>query len=230
MPQQDSIRCGPSTPRPRYPIRARARSAPPSPGGASHLRGDASISHETYGFWRTDTTCRHTNRDLRERGVVLTTEAPYVPDDSGDAVACRRDRLRFALTQIHAADSGTTLSATSLAELAITLEDIKIRDCLYALSTGPRRGACMAAWTQLVRALPAPGRTQAAMMLAVTAYTDDDAALATAAIAIAVTDEPGQQTALGLAAAFACSVTPNLIRASMRGGYTIAAELGIDLD
>ncbi|WP_327097145.1 DUF4192 domain-containing protein [Nocardia vinacea] len=169
-------------------------------------------------------------RCLRERGVVLTSEAPYVPDDSAAAVACRRDRLRFALTQIHAAGSGATLSAASLAELAIALEDIEIRDCLYALSTGPRGGACMAAWTQLVRALPAPGRTQAAMMLAVTAYTDDDAALATAAIQVALTDEPGQQTALTLTAAFACSVNPDLIRASMRGGYTIAAELGIDLD
>ncbi|MFE9324044.1 DUF4192 family protein [Nocardia sp. NPDC052278] len=167
---------------------------------------------------------------LRERGVVLTTKATYLPDHSEAAVAARRDRLRYALTQIHAADSGTTLSAAALAEMAITLEDIEIRDCLYALSTGPCRGACLAAWTQLVRALPAPGRTQAAMMLGVTAYTCDDAALATAAIAIALSDEPGQQTALALAAAFACSVTPDLIRASMRGGYTVAAELGIDLD
>jgi hypothetical protein len=45
-----------------------------------------------------------------------------------------------------------------------------------------------------------------------------------------MTDRISQQTAAGLAAAFTCSLTPDLIRTSMRGGCAIAAELGIDLD
>ncbi|MFI9504199.1 hypothetical protein [Nocardia sp. NPDC052566] len=45
-----------------------------------------------------------------------------------------------------------------------------------------------------------------------------------------MTDDPNEPTALALAEAFACSLSPELIRAGLRGGYAIAADLGLDLN
>ncbi|MFI6041914.1 DUF4192 domain-containing protein [Nocardia sp. NPDC051321] len=147
-----------------------------------------------------------------------------------DSMARRREQLRFVLTRIYAADSGAYLSAEDLAQVAIILGEETIRTCLYALATGPRGGSCLPMWSQLVRALPAPERTQAAMLFAVTAYTDGDTALSTTAIDIALADEPTNSAAVTLSTALACSVPPEKIRALFRRGYATAAELGIDLD
>ncbi|WP_433664740.1 DUF4192 domain-containing protein [Nocardia sp. CA-128927] len=161
---------------------------------------------------------------------ISDTEPPDAAEDGDDCTARRREQLRFVLTQIHAADSGTDLAAQDLARFAITLSDETIRTCLYALATGPRGAAAMPMWTQLVRALPAPQRTQATMLLAITAYTDGDTALASTAIDIALADEPTNSAAVTLSTALACSVPPEYIRALFRRGYATATELGIDLD
>ncbi|MFI9504198.1 DUF4192 family protein [Nocardia sp. NPDC052566] len=99
--------------------------------------------------------------------------------DDADTKAARRERLRFVLTQIHAADTGAELPAPILAQVVVVLRDNSIRYCFYTLSTGPRARICQRFWTRLVTAIPAPQRAQTAMLLAVTAYTGGDTALAT---------------------------------------------------
>ncbi|MFE9575364.1 DUF4192 domain-containing protein [Nocardia sp. NPDC006044] len=159
-----------------------------------------------------------------------STEIPAADSEEGDSIARHREQLRFVLTRIHVSDTGPALAARDLARVAIILGEERIRTCLYALATGPRGAACLPMWTQLVRALPAPERTQAAMLLAVTAYTHGDTALATTAIDIALTDEPTNSAAVTLSTALTCSVPPENIRALFRRGYDTATELGIHLD
>ncbi|MFC9434745.1 DUF4192 domain-containing protein [Nocardia sp. NPDC057030] len=165
--------------------------------------------------------------DIRADG----TEIPAADSEQrSDSIARHREQLRFVLTRIHVAGTDSALAAQDLARVAIILGEERIRACLYALATGPRGAACLPMWTQLVRALPAPERTQAAMLLAVTAYTHGDTALATTAIAIARTDEPTNSAAVTLSTALTCSVPPENIRALFQRGYDTATELGIDLD
>jgi hypothetical protein len=83
-------------------------------------------------------------------------------------------------------------------------------------TTGPRGPASQKLWALLVRALPCPRRVQAALLLAVSAYTNGQVSLATAALRIALTDDPLEPTAQLLADGFACLVPAELIRVGQR--------------
>jgi hypothetical protein len=141
-----------------------------------------------------------------------------------------RERLRLALVQVEAVRDEGALSAAEVAELADALSDGLVRDSLYAFAVGPKGPRGHRLWALLVRALPSPHRTAAAMLCAVTAYVDGDRDRARAAIGIAVADDPDNPTVQAMAAGIHRTVPVALFRAALGAGRAGAAQLGIDID
>ncbi|WP_029892707.1 DUF4192 domain-containing protein [Nocardia brasiliensis] len=200
-----------------HPGTAAAHPDPPTAPPSVLLHPDPDFTHQVEGH-------------LTALGTDQGETSTAADETAVGSAAVRREQLRFVLTRLRAADSGTDLTAADLARVAVILDDEELRSCLLAVSSGPRAGACSSLWTQLVRALPAPRRAHAATLLAVTAYARGDTAGAASAIEIALADAPDDSFAATLATAFACPIPPAMIASLFRPGQATAAELGIDLD
>ncbi|BDU00984.1 MULTISPECIES: DUF4192 family protein [Nocardia] len=167
--------------------------------------------------------------DLVPDAELAAEVAALVTVRDGDRELSRQ-RLRLTLIQVEAVHAGGVLSAAEIAELADALSDGLVRDSLYAFAAGPKRPRGHRLWALLVRALPSPHRTAAAMLCAVTAYVDGDRDRARAAIGIAVADDPDNPTVQAMAAGIHRTVPVALFRAALGAGRAGTAQLGIDID
>ncbi|MFI9410126.1 DUF4192 family protein [Nocardia gamkensis] len=167
--------------------------------------------------------------DLMPDAGLAAEVAALVTARDGDR-ELSRERLRLALMRLEAVGDEGVLSATELAELADALSDGLVRDSLYAFAVGPKGPRGHQLWALLVRAMPAPHRTAAAMLCAITAYVHGDRDRARAAIGIAVADDPDNPTAQAMAAGIHRTVPVALFRAALGAGRAGAAQLDIDID
>ncbi|WP_067477635.1 DUF4192 family protein [Nocardia amamiensis] len=102
----------------------------------------------------------------------LAAEVAILVTMRGGARELSRERLRLVLMQVEAVRAEGVLSAAETAELTDALGDGLVRDSLYAFAVGPKGPRGHRLWALLVRALPSPHRTVAAMLCAVTAYAE----------------------------------------------------------
>ncbi|MFR9769317.1 DUF4192 family protein [Nocardia sp. SC052] len=167
--------------------------------------------------------------DLMPDAGLAAEVAALVTVRGGDR-ELSRERLRLASMQVEAVRDEGVLSAAEVAELADALTDGLVRDSLYAFAVGAKGQRGQRLWALLVRALPAPHRTAAAMLCAVTAYVDGDRDRAAAAIGIAVADDPDNPTVQAMAAGIHRAVPVALLRAAISAGRASALQLGIDID
>ncbi|MCC3328313.1 DUF4192 family protein [Nocardia abscessus] len=167
--------------------------------------------------------------DLAPDAELAAEVAALVTVRGGDR-ELSRERLRLALMQVEAVRAEGVLSAAEVAELADALTDGLVRDSLYAFAVSAKGSRGHRLWALLVRALPSPHRTAAAMLCAVTAYVHGDRDRAGAAIGIAVSDDPDNPTVQAVAAGIHRTVPVALFRAALSAGRANAAHLGIDID
>ncbi|UGT70876.1 DUF4192 domain-containing protein [Nocardia gipuzkoensis] len=176
-----------------------------------------------------DDSVENLPHDLAPDAELAAEVAALVTVRGGDR-ELSRERLRLALMQVKAVRAEGVLSAAEVAELADALTDGLVRDSLYAFAVSAKGSRGHRLWALLVRALPSPHRTAAAMLCAVTAYVHGDRDRAGAAIGIAVSDDPHNPTVQAVAAGIHRTVPVALFRAALSAGRANAAHLGIDID
>jgi hypothetical protein len=118
---------------------------------------------------------------------------------------------------------------SELAALACGLTDVAVRDTLYALAVGAEAAAAEALWALLSRALPAPWRVEALVLLAFSAYARGDGPLAGISLEAALSSDPDHRMAGMLDTALQSGMRPEQIRELTGTGYQLAKRLGVRL-
>nr|BFE51219.1 hypothetical protein GCM10017745_46460 [Saccharothrix mutabilis subsp. capreolus] len=111
------------------------------------------------------------------------------------------------------ADGDTSFSDTDIVRISHALTRPDVRDECLSLLSGPHPTAAETLWTILTRQCPPPACTEAAALLAISAYSRGDGALAGIAIDRALTADPHHDLALVLDEAFRSGMSPHHIRA-----------------
>ncbi|MGV0792354.1 DUF4192 domain-containing protein [Mycolicibacterium sp. XJ1819] len=142
--------------------------------------------------------------------------------------AKRRDVEAAIVAAAQLAD-GVDLPDATLAQLALALSDLVVRDTLYALAVGERAEQAEALWAELARTLPEPWRVEALGLLAFSAYTRGDGPLAGVSLDAALRCDPGHRMAAMLDRALQSGVRPEQVRALAATGYRLADQLGVRL-
>ncbi|BAX91970.1 DUF4192 domain-containing protein [Mycobacterium shigaense] len=148
--------------------------------------------------------------------------------DTDSAARARRD-VEHALAAAAGAAAGRALPDAELAELGCALTDVQVRDMLYALAVTEAAGQAEALWALLARALPAPWRVDALVLLAFSAYVRGDGPLAGVSLEAALRCEPDHRMAGMLDRALQSGLRPEQIRELAMTGYRIAERLGVRL-
>lgn len=136
------------------------------------------------------------------------------------------ERARAAAARVAA---GGDLADDELAELAVALTDVAVRDTLYALAVGAEGGAAESLWGLLARVLPDPWRSEALVLLAFSAYTRGDGPLAGVSLDAALRSDPQHRMAGMLDTALQSGMRPEQIRELAAAGYRLAKRLGVRL-
>jgi hypothetical protein len=116
-----------------------------------------------------------------------------------------------------------------LAELGCALNDVQVRDTLYALAVSETAGQAEALWALLARTMPPPWRVEALVLLAFSAYVRGDGPLAGVSLEAALRCAPDHRMADMLDTALQCGLRPEQIRELAITGYRIAKRLGVRL-
>jgi Domain of unknown function (DUF4192) len=146
-----------------------------------------------------------------------------------DPAGCARRDVEHVLAAAARAADGCTLSDDEVAELGCALGDVQVRDTLYALAVGESAGAAEALWAIMARALPAPWRVEALVLLAFSAYARGDGPLAGLSLEAALQHEPDHRMAGMLDTALQSGLRPEDIRQLAASGYRLAKRLGVRL-
>lgn len=146
-----------------------------------------------------------------------------------DSVACGRRDVEHAMAAAAGVAGGQALPDAELAELGCALNDVAVRDTLYALAVSEKAGQAEALWALLARALPAPWRVEALVLLAFSAYVRGDGPLAGVSLEAALRCEPDHRMAGMLDTALQSGLRPEQIRELAITGYRIAKRLGVRL-
>jgi hypothetical protein len=162
-------------------------------------------------------------RRIRRR--LKARDAEAVGTNAGRA-RCDVERAIAAVTGVR---DGAALSDAELAELACGLTDLTVRDTLYALAVGVQATEAETLWGMLCRALPAPWRVEALVLLAFSAYSRGDGPLAGVALEAALRDGGDHRMASMLDTALQSGLRPEKIRDLALTGYRLADQLGVDL-
>lgn len=144
------------------------------------------------------------------------------------AAAARRD-VEHALAVAAAFADGELVTDGDLARLACALDDPRVRDTMYALAVGDAAAEAEALWAMLSRALPAPWRAEALVLLAFSAYVRADGPVAGVALEAALRDHPTHRMAGMLDQALQSGMRPDQIRELARTGYRLAKRIGVQL-
>ena len=134
-----------------------------------------------------------------------------------------------ALAAAAQAAAGEELSEAVAARLACALTDPQVRDVLYALAVGDRAAEAEELWAVLSRALPAPWRVEALVLLAFSAYARGDGPLAGMSLEAALGCDSTHRMAGMLDTALQSGMRPEQIRELALTGYRLAKRLGVKL-
>lgn len=121
------------------------------------------------------------------------------------------------------------LGDDELAQLALALTDLRVRDTLYALAVGDIAGQAESLWAALSRTLPEPWRLEALVLLAFSAYARGDGPLAGVSLEAALRGDPTHRMAGMLDTALQSGLRPEKIRDLAITGYRLADTLGVQL-
>lgn len=146
-----------------------------------------------------------------------------------DPAGCSRADVQMAMAAAAGLVSGQLLPDTEVAWLGCALNDIAVRDTLYALAVGTDADAAESLWSLLARVLPQPWRVEALTLLGFSAYVRGDGPLAGMALDAALRCDPEHRMAGMLDTALQSGLRPNDIRMLARTGYRLADELGVQL-
>ena len=150
-------------------------------------------------------------------------EIAYRSDPAG---CCRRDVENAIAAAARVAD-GQPLSDAQLAELGCSLDDVGVRDALFAFAVCDNAAEAESLWALLVRVMPEPWRVEALVLLAFSAYARGDGPLAGMSLEAALRCQPGHRMAGMLDTALQSGLRPENIRALAVTGYRLAARLGV---
>ncbi len=125
--------------------------------------------------------------------------------------------------------TGEELAQAVLARLARALTDPQVRDVLYALAVGDMAAQAEALWAGLSRALPAPWRAEALVLLAFSAYARGDGPLAGVSLEAALGCDATHRMAGMLDTALQSGMRPEQIRDLAATGSRLAEQLGLPL-
>jgi Domain of unknown function (DUF4192) len=170
----------------------------------------------------------------RARSASLTgriAERAELRDETyrDDPTACVRRDVEAAMAAAARVGDGQPLADAELAGLACSLEDVEVRDTLYALAVGHSAGDAEALWALLSRSLPTRWRTEALVLLAFSAYARGDGPLAGVSLEAALRCQPGHRMAGMLDTALQSGLRPEHIRELAVTGYRLADRLGVRL-
>ncbi|WP_292991003.1 DUF4192 domain-containing protein [Mycobacterium sp.] len=143
--------------------------------------------------------------------------------------ACVRRDVEDAMAAAAAVADAQQLSDGQLASLACSLDDVEVRDTLYALAVGHSAGDAESLWALLSRTLPTPWRAEALVLLAFSAYARGDGPLAGVALEAALRCDPGHRMAGMLDQALQSGLRPEHIRELAITGYQLAERIGVRL-
>lgn len=146
-----------------------------------------------------------------------------------DPAGCARRDVKRAIAAASRVCGGQSLSDTELAALGCALDDAQVRDTLYALAVGEKAGEAETLWASLARALPAPWRVEALVLLAFSAYVRGDGPLAGVSLEAALRCDPEHRMAGMLDTALQSGLRPEQIRELAASGYRLAKRLGVRL-
>ncbi|MEV0946405.1 DUF4192 domain-containing protein [Rhodococcus sp. NPDC049939] len=141
----------------------------------------------------------------------------------------RRRALESVLSAIARVSSGERVSAQDCAQLAVTLDDVKVRDSALALAVGACADDAEQLWILLARNLPDPERANAAVLLGYSAYVRGDGPLAGIAFGAALDSDPGHVLAGLLDRALQSGLRPAAVRELASTGYECAKKIGVTL-
>lgn len=121
------------------------------------------------------------------------------------------------------------LSAAETARFGRALTSVMVRDSLLGIVLTSAADVAERLWTFLMRHLPAPERACAASLLAFSAYSHGEGALATVAIDVALDADPDYSLAELLQRSLMAGARPDLIREVAVSGYAVAELVGVRL-
>lgn len=149
--------------------------------------------------------------------VVLDRRARLLDADDAhhplDEVTMRQRRALLERLHSDAARAALTLDDTTVVEAASALSDHRIRDACLGWSAGDGAAAAEQLWLALVRATPAPQRSEPATLLGLAAYLRGDGALAGMALQAALEACPEHSLACLLRTALDGGLEPATLRA-----------------
>lgn len=137
--------------------------------------------------------------------------------------------IEEAMAAASRAAMGQEPSAAVMARLARALTDPQVRDVLYALAVGGKAAEAETLWAMLARALPAPWRVEALVLLAFSAYARGDGPLAGVSLEAALRCDATHRMAGMLDQALQSGMRPEQIRELAATGYRLAKRLGVQL-
>lgn len=146
-----------------------------------------------------------------------------------DALACGRRDVEDVMAAATRVAAGQSLDDAELAKLGCALNDVHVRDTLYALAVGESAGAAESLWSLLARTLPEPWRVEALVLLAFTAYARGDGPLAGVSLEAALRCSPNHRMGSMLDRALQSGLRPEHIRELALTGYRLADRLGVRL-
>jgi hypothetical protein len=162
-------------------------------------------------------------------GLLSRQAAKRARAHGADPSGCGRRDVKRALTAAGRVGGGRSLSDAELAALGCALNDVQVRDTLYALAVGEKAGEAEALWALLARTLPAPWRVEALVLLAFSAYVRGDGPLAGVSLEAALRCDPDHRMAGMLDTALQSGLRPEQIRELAVTGYRLAKQLGVRL-
>ncbi|WP_433264929.1 DUF4192 domain-containing protein [Actinosynnema sp. CS-041913] len=151
---------------------------------------------------------------LDRRAALIAAAAEQFPFDLDPlSTAAVEHVFRLVEGQIErAADRSGTLTDREVAELALALVDLRVRDWCIAFAIGEHAVAAERLWTELTRATPAPERAEPAALLAISAYLRGNGALAALALDRAEAALPHHKLASLLRTSLTQGLPPTTVR------------------
>jgi len=169
---------------------------------------------------------------VREVDRALQTVTQRLESASVPGGLAARGLLETVLAAVDRCDEGAEtaeLTVPELAEVAVALGELTVRDACFALSGGCFADAAERLWTTLVRNLPAPHRAHPAVLLAHSSYARGHGPLAGVALQVALAADPGHRMAALLNSALQAALPPETVRDVAQTARAIAADLGVCL-
>ena len=160
---------------------------------------------------------------------IRTRAARRHADWQADPDGCGRRDVETVMAVATQVRDGVQPADNELAALACGLNDVAVRDTLYALAVGADAGAVEALWATLARTLPDPWRVEVLVLLAFSAYARGDGPLAGLSLEAALRSDPDHRMAGMLDTALQSGMRPEQIRELAGTGYRLAKRLGVRL-